>query len=132
MLIDYKLVDRLKPQDIADLYSSAELNRPVHDLNRLERMFQASDIIIAAFEKNLLVGIARAISDFSYCTYLSDLAVRKEFQNQGIGQELITQVQLHSGNESNLILLSSPEAMDYYPKIGLTNANNAFYIARKE
>jgi ribosomal protein S18 acetylase RimI-like enzyme len=131
MIIDYKLVDRLEPQDIANLYSSAELNRPIHDLNRLERMFHSSDIIIAAFEKTLLVGIARAISDFAYCTYLSDLAVRKEFQNQGIGQSLITQVQLHSGEESNLILLSSPEAMDYYPKIGLTNANNAFYLARK-
>jgi ribosomal protein S18 acetylase RimI-like enzyme len=130
MQINYNLVDKVKVSDVVDLFISSGIERPVTDINRIERMFLASDIIITAYENKLLVGIARAISDFSYCTYLSDLAVHSSYQSMGIGKELISLIQKHSGDECKLILAASPEAINYYPKVGFIKADNSFFIPR--
>jgi hypothetical protein len=75
-----------------------------------------------------LVGIARSVSDFSYCTDLSDLAVQVSHQRQGIGRELIRRT-CESGGQSTVILLSAPKAVDYYPHIGLKQHPSAWTLA---
>jgi len=52
-------------------------------------MLQHADVVVTARVEGRLVGVSRAITDFSYCTYLSDLAVDEAFQRRGIGRELI-------------------------------------------
>jgi predicted N-acetyltransferase YhbS len=78
----------------------------------------------------LSVG-GRGSSDFSYCCYLSDLAVDKDYQKSGIGKELIGRIRNIIGEEVALILLSAPNAMDYYPKVGFDKVDNGFIIRRK-
>jgi ribosomal protein S18 acetylase RimI-like enzyme len=95
-------------------------------------MLENANLTVSAWDGEKLVGIARALTDFSYCCYLSDLAVDKQYQHQGIGHELVTEVQKLIGDESVLILLSAPEAMEYYPKIGFDRTENAFLIPRKK
>lgn len=90
-------------------------------------MIDHANIVITAWDGDKLVGIARALSDFAYCCYLSDLAVDKEYQNQGIGHELVNEVQKLIGEESNLVLLSAPEAIEYYPKIGFEKSRKFIY-----
>lgn len=64
--------------------------RPVDDIARIEGMLRHADLIITArTTSGLLVGVARALTDFHYCTYLSDLAVDVHYQRSGIGRELI-------------------------------------------
>ena len=75
-------------------------------------------------------GVARALTDFSWCCYLSDLAVDKAYQKQGIGRELVQRVRAEAGEEAHLLLLSAPKAMDYYPKIGLEAVANGWQIKR--
>lgn len=94
-------------------------------------MLDQADMIITAWDGGKLVGIARAITDFSYCCYLSDLAVNKEYQKKGIGRELVRRVHEMLGEEISLILLASPVAMNYYPKIGFTKIENGYIIPRK-
>ncbi len=67
-------------------------------------MIDNSVIIITAWDNDKLIGIARAITDYSYCCYLSDLAINKEYQNKGIGKELVQLVQKDIGEEVALIL----------------------------
>jgi predicted N-acetyltransferase YhbS len=62
---------------------------------------------------------------------LSDLAVDREYQKQGIGAELVHRVKAIIGDECSLVLLSAPGAMEYYPKIGFKKVDNAFVIKRK-
>ncbi|WP_204369024.1 GNAT family N-acetyltransferase [Methylocucumis oryzae] len=94
------------------------------------KMFANANLIISAWHEGQLVGVCRALTDFSYCCYLSDLAVDKAFQKQGIGHELIDRVRSAIGEEVALILLSAPEAMTYYPKVGFKNVENGFIIKR--
>lgn len=101
--------------------------RPIQDKEKLQKMLDFANIIITAREDDKLVGISRSLTDFGFCTYLSDLAVDKKYQKQGIGKELIKQTKLVAP-DATLILLAAPEAYNYYEKIGMTQHEYAFYI----
>ncbi|MCX7877999.1 MAG: GNAT family N-acetyltransferase [Ignavibacteria bacterium] len=131
MVITYKVNSKIEPHQLAELFRSSGIKRPADDLNRLKKMLENSNLTVTAWDGDKLVGIARAITDFSYCCYLSDLAVDKDYQKQGIGQELVTEIQKQIGEESMILLIAAPETMEYYPKIGFTKIDNAFLIPRK-
>lgn len=132
MVISYKTNAKLEPHELSELFRASGIKRPVEDLNRIKKMIDNSNLIVTAWDGEKLVGVARALSDFSYCCYLSDLAVDKEYQNHGIGHELVSEIQKLISDESNLVLLSAPEAMEYYPKIGFEKSGNAYVIYRKK
>lgn len=104
--------------------------RPVDDVERLEQMLRHADLIVTARDGTRLVGVARAIMDFSYCCYLSDLAVDVAYQRQGIGKRLIEETRARAGERATLILLSAPAAQTYYPKIGMKSVTNGWSIPK--
>ena len=115
---------------IIELYKSAGLNRPVDDKERISNMYVESNLVITAWDNELLIGVSRSLTDFCYCCYLSDLAVRKEYQSQGIGRQLIELTREKIGPQTMLLLLSAPAAMEYYPKTGFEKVENGFIIKR--
>ena len=119
-MIIYRTGNDLDLDVVIELYHASTLGerRPVDDRERMNDMLQKANLVITAWDGELLVGIARSVSDFSYATYLSDLAVRVSHQKQGIGRELIRQTQ-ELGGEANLILLAAPTAVEYYRHIGM-------------
>ena len=119
-MITYRNGNDLDLDAIIELYRSSTLGerRPVDDRERMKLMLQNANLVVTAWDGELLVGIARSVSDFSYATYLSDLAVRLCHQRQGIGRELIRRTQEHGG-KATIVLLSAPKAVEYYPRIGL-------------
>ena len=117
---------------IVDLYQSSGINRPVIDLKRIEEMYKNSNLVVSAWDSNDLVGISRSLTDFSYCCYLSDLAVRNVFQRKGIGKKLIELTKAKIGPQCMLLLLSAPGAVNFYPKIGFKKVDNGFIISRSE
>jgi GNAT superfamily N-acetyltransferase len=117
-------------QQIIDLYDSSGINRPTVDRDRIEMMYANSNLVVTAWDGETLVGIARSLTDFCYTCYLSDLAVRKEYQAAGIGRQLIALTKEIIGEQSMLLLLSAPAAMDYYPKVGFDKVENGFMIKR--
>ena len=132
MVISYKVNSKIEPHQLAELFQASGIRRPVDDLNRLKKMIENANLIVTAWDGEKLVGIARALTDYSYCCYLSDLAVDRAYQHQGLGHELVAEVQKLIGDESMLLLISAPEAMEYYPKIGFDKIENAFLIPRKK
>lgn len=91
--ISYKENVIIKAEELSEVFKSSGIKRPSDDLNRLQRMIENSGVLITAWDNHRLIGVARAITDYSYCCYLSDLAVNKDYQNKGIGRELIRLVQ---------------------------------------
>jgi ribosomal protein S18 acetylase RimI-like enzyme len=83
-------------------------------------MLRHADILLTArTDDGELVGISRAITDWNYCTYLSDLAVDETFQGRGIGRELVRRTHEIAGLGTSLTLLAAPRAESYYPHIGM-------------
>ena len=121
----------LHTTDIINVYQSSGINRPIDDAERITEMYANSNLVISAWDGEQLVGVARSLTDFSYCCYLSDLAVNMEYQKHGIGKRLIELTKDAMGERSMLLLLSAPTAMDYYPKIGFDTVTNGFIIKRK-
>src|SRR5689334_13250048 len=117
-MIEYRLGNDLPMDGVIELYRASTLGerRPVDDPDRMASMLKHANLVLTAWDGPLLVGIARSLSDFSYCTYLSDLAVRLTHQRQGIGRELIRRTR-QQGGRALLILLAAPKAVDYYPKL---------------
>lgn len=130
-MIIYKHNLTLAPKDIARVFDASGIIRPTSDLARIGRMFSNASLVISAWDSDTLVGVCRALTDYSYCCYLSDLAVDREYQRHGIGRSLIKHVQDAIGDETSLILLSAPDAMSYYPKTGFSKIDNGFIIKRK-
>jgi len=93
-------------------------------------MLTYGNILVTAWHNDLLVGVSRALSDFSFCCYLSDLAVDEAYQHKGIGKELIRLTHMVAGDTS-LVLLAAPKAAEYYPKIGMDRFTDCFLIKRK-
>lgn len=129
--IVYCLETAPDPGEVAELYRRAELRRPIEDLERIQRMIAHANLIVCARDGDRLVGIARALTDFSYCCYLSDLAVDEDYQRQGIGRKLIERVQEEIGEEAMLLLLAAPKAMPYYPHVGFEAVQNGWIIHRR-
>ncbi|MDB4922474.1 GNAT family N-acetyltransferase [Mucilaginibacter sp.] len=119
----------LHPEEFIDVLKRSTLaeRRPVDDAERIRSMCQNANLIVTARKDGKLVGVARSLTDFIYCTYLSDLAVDESLQKQGIGTRLIKETKLHSP-QAKLILLSAPAAVNYYPKIGMTRHDNCFML----
>jgi ribosomal protein S18 acetylase RimI-like enzyme len=116
--------------DIVRVFENSGIVRPTADIERINKMFANSNLVITAWDGEILVGICRCLTDFSYCCYLSDLAVDKSHQRKGIGQGMIDLVKNEIGEKVTLILLSAAGAMNYYPKIGFEGIHNGFVIKR--
>lgn len=112
------------------LASTLADRRPADDLPRLHDMLRNADIIVTARDQGQLVGVSRAITDFSYCCYLSDLAVDARYQRQGIGKRLIEETHRAAGDKATLILLAAPAAEGYYPRIGMKHMPACWAIPR--
>ena len=132
-MIDYRTGNDLDLETVIELYRASTLGerRPVDNRERMQRMVQNANLIVTAWDGPLLVGIARSVSDFSYATYLADLAVRASHQRQGIGRELIRRTQA-LGGAATVILLSAPKAADYYPRVGLKPHPSAWTLRADE
>lgn len=132
MQIAYSVEPNLSVQAFRDILVASTLaeRRPVSDPDRLQRMLRQADLIVTARDGERLVGISRALTDFAYCCYLSDLAVDTAYQHRGIGKRLIEETWTRAGEGATLILLAAPAAETYYPKIGMAHVASCWAIPR--
>ncbi|MGB0720607.1 MAG: GNAT family N-acetyltransferase [Bdellovibrionales bacterium] len=133
MTIIYTQKNTLGVDEFKDVLIASTLAdmRPVSDVNRLEAMLRNANLIVTARLEGKLIGVSRAITDYAYCCYLSDLAVDQNFQKQGIGKKLIQLTHDYAGADNTVLLLTAaPAAHEYYGKIGMQEVKNGWSIAR--
>jgi predicted N-acetyltransferase YhbS len=132
MAIVYSLEPDLSVPEFRAILIASTLaeRRPIDDAERLDKMLRHADLIVTARDEGRLVGVSRAITDFSYCCYLSDLAVDVAYQRQGIGKRLIEETRARAGESAALILISAPAAEAYYPRIGMKPVTSCWTIPK--
>ncbi len=128
-MITYHLGNDLELGTVIELYRATTLGprRPLKEPARVAAMMRNANLVITAWDGDLLVGIARSLTDHSFVTYLSDLAVRESHQQRGIGRELIRRTREASGGVQ-VVLLSAPEAVDFYPRLGFERHDSAWAL----
>lgn len=117
-------------EQVIALYNKAALPRPTDDFERIKKMFENSDLIITAWDEDKLVGVCRTITDWVWSSYLADLAVDPDYKQSGIGKKMIDITREKVTEQSMILLLSVPTAMEYYPKVGFSKEDRAFTILR--
>lgn len=129
-MTEYRVGEAITAEQFVDLLrrSSLAKRRPVDDPECIAGMLRHADLLVTAWQEGQLVGVARSVTDFNYCCYLSDLAVDRAFQRTGLGRELIRRTKERLGRRCMLILLSAPAATDYYPHLGFTRHDSAWVL----
>jgi ribosomal protein S18 acetylase RimI-like enzyme len=130
----YETARQISADEFIDLLRRSTLaeRRPVDDRKCIEAMLRHANLLCSAWDGEKLVGVARSVTDFEFCCYLSDLAVDENYQRKGIGKELIRQTRSRLGDKAKIILLSAPKAESYYPKIGFEAHRSAWILAAHE
>lgn len=130
MNITYQIGNQLDIDEVIELYVASRLGkrRPVDDRDCMLEMFAKANLVVTAWDGDLMVGISRSLTDFCYVAYLSDLAVRETHQFLGIGKELIRHTQAELGPTATIVLLAAPAAEDYYPRIGMQKHDSAWVL----
>jgi GNAT superfamily N-acetyltransferase len=126
----YGLEPGLSVEEFTDVLVRSTLaeRRPIDDPEAIAGMLRHADLVVTARAGGLLVGVSRALTDYHYCTYLSDLAVDEAYQRRGIGRELIRRTHEAAGLRTTLILLAAPRARTYYPHVGLDPHDSCWVI----
>jgi len=134
MPIEYRTGNDLDLDQVIELYQASTLRerRPIDARARFAAMVKNANLVITAWDLALLVRISRSITDFSHFTYLADLAVRLSYQKKGIGKELIRLTQLEGGPNTAILLVAAPAAEKYYPRIGFSQARQAWLLNESE
>ncbi|MBC73224.1 GNAT family N-acetyltransferase [Flagellimonas marinaquae] len=122
-MIDYKVEHNLKVEEFREVLINSTLGnrRPIDNHDTLGKMVEMGNLTITARHKGKLIGVSRSLTDFSFCTYLSDLAVDLSYQKRGIGKELIRRTKMEA-----------PDAISYYPKIGMSQYGFCYYLDNVE
>lgn len=130
MNLRYETSRQISADEFIDLLKRSTLaeRRPVDDRKCIQAMLQHANLLCTAWDGEKLVGVARSVTDFEYCCYLSDLAVDEKYQKKGVGKELIRQTKSKLGEKAKVILLSAPKAETYYSKIGFDAHRSAWVL----
>ena len=131
-MITYRTGNDLDLDTVIDVYRDSTLGerRPVDDRETMRKMLEGANLVVTAWDEDKLVGIARSLSDFAFCTYLSDIAVRLAYQRKGIGRELMRLAQ-KEGKTATVFLFAAPAAESYYPHVGFTSGSG-WYLTRMQ
>ena len=87
--------------------------------------FINSTLVISAWENELLVGAIRVLSDKMFRSVIYDLLVMPEFQNMGIGKELLKRCIAHFPT-SEWLVQTKANISGYYEKNGFKPINDVF------
>lgn len=131
--IIYRVEPNLLPQKFKELLIRSTLSerRPIDEPDRIEKMCKNANLIITARVDGKLIGVSRALTDYAFCIYLSDLAADYDYQRRGIGKQLVIETKKQSP-QATLILLAAPEAIDYYSKIGMSQYEFSYILKNIE
>jgi GNAT superfamily N-acetyltransferase len=133
-MITYSTTRPITPAEFVDLLVRSTLGerRPIDDPEAIDGMVRNAGLTATAWDGDRLVGVARSVTDFTYCCYLSDLAVDAAYQRQGIGVELMAQTQARLGPQCKIILLAAPAAADYYGHVGFEHHPRCWVLDRNK
>jgi ribosomal protein S18 acetylase RimI-like enzyme len=131
--ITYAREDAVSAEEFEAVLAASGLGtiRPVGDRDRLQRMLDNANIVMTARTADgRMVGIARAVTDFSWVCYLSDLAVMPDAKGLGVGRGLLAAMREALGPEVSLILVSVPDAVGFYEAVDMEALPHCFWHKR--
>jgi aralkylamine N-acetyltransferase len=102
-------------QDLVQLFKAASLGGRAGD--KVRRAFENSAVVCFAKDGERLVGAARALSDGEYHATIYDVVVHPDYQRQGVGSRLMSEL-LARLPVWRVLLVADGEAKRFYQRLG--------------
>ena len=121
--IDWKQISEIL-KSVGMSYYEAEIHK---------KAFEASYCTVFLYDNEKLIGFGRAISDGALQATLYDCAVIEEYQDLGLGKQIVKEI-LSKVSDCNVILYASPGKEGFYEKQGFRKMKTgmAFFINRED
>lgn len=87
--------------------------------------FMNSTLVITAWKNEHLIGAVRVLSDKMFRSIIYDLLIRPEYQNKGIGKELVKRCIEHFPN-SEWLVQTTKEISSFYERSNFKVNNDVF------
>lgn len=132
-MVSYEIEKNLSLQDFIHVLADSGLGerRPMNAPDHLERMLRNSNLVIVARDSGQVVGVLRGLSDFSYRTFIADLAVIAARQGEGIGRGMLKFAR-SLAPEARLFLFSAEGSIHFYQKLGFELHERCYQLKSDE
>ena len=121
--VDY---DKLKT-----LFNEVGWNDKTDDINRLKAMVENSQIVVTAWDEEIMVGFARCTTDYVFNGQINNVVVDSKYRRKGIGKVLINKI-LDSSRQVTYILRGSIGNEEFYRGLGFEDGPISLVYKRKE
>lgn len=121
--MEIKEYKEYQEDEIRALYAAVGWTAYTEDLPALERGFQNSLLVLAAYEDGELIGLIRAVGDGATVVFVQDLLVAPQKQRQGVGTALLKAVLDRYSNVRQLLLTTdnTPKTIAFYKSLGFSD-----------
>lgn len=117
-MIEYKNEKQFDEQQLKELFESVGWISANYS-KRLVKSLANSDTVISAWKGKKLIGLVNAIDDGELTAYVHYLLINPEYQNMGVGKELLGRIKKVYEGYLYLILTSeAKELLPFYQKMG--------------
>ncbi|HFR3505317.1 TPA: GNAT family N-acetyltransferase [Streptococcus suis] len=130
-MITYKQNPQLNFQAVLDLYASVGWTNYTACPDMLQNALENTLLVLAAFDREQLVGFLRAVGDGYSIVFIQDILVLPAYQRQGIGRQLLEQAITHFPDIYQLHLLTdnTEKTRSFYEAIGFTAVDSLDCVA---
>ena len=121
--MEIKEYKEYQEDEIRALYAAVGWTAYTEDLPALERGFQNSLLVLAAYEDGELIGLIRAVGDGATVVFVQDLLVAPQKQRRGVGTALLKAVLDRYSNVRQLLLTTdnTPNTIAFYKSLGFSD-----------
>jgi ribosomal protein S18 acetylase RimI-like enzyme len=122
--------NKINWNELSELYKIAPLGTklPVD----LKTVFSNSKFKCFVYEKKRLIGVGRALADGKDCSYICDIAIHPDYQDRGLGKEIVLNLVRLSQGHKKIILYANPGKEGFYAKLGFKKMNTAMAMFQNE
>ena len=126
--IEYSVGGRLQPEELGKLLLAAADSR--YSASELAAIIAKSTAYVTARESGKLVGFGRLLSDGAVISYINNMAVSPQYQQQGIGKAILERLIETAGNVKSIFLYSDT-ADQFYLNNGFELSGKRLYVRRR-
>ena len=111
-----------KEEEISRLYTEVGWTAYTDDLAALRQGYAHSLLVLAAYEKDELLGVIRVVGDGFTIVFIQDILVFPKRQRQGIGTALLQAVLDRYSNVRQIELATdnTPKTVAFYKSLGFS------------
>ena len=115
-----KDIDTSKVKDFYCKYATWKVSNKFDDW---EKIIEKSSCIVTCWDDNILMGMARALSDEVRWATVIDVLVHPDYRGQSIGRNIIEKLLEEQEMQVRTIYLATPDKENFYSNLGFKTAN---------